>query len=363
MPWFFYQSAYISGSDFQAFWAAARIFVSLDAISAYKLALQSEVQQSLPAEGFFAFVHPPPFLLLIAPLGWLNYPAALATWNATTFASWALASTMIDRRAGWSIAAFPGALLALAHGQIGLMCGALICGSVAASKRFPYLAGALIGMLVIKPQIALLLPLVVVLARQPKIFIGAALSALAFLLLPLVLFGTSIYEAFAANLTVTSGLIAEGEPVFLQRMCSVYAAIRLLASEPAAMAVQAATALGGTAFIFWAARRTLDFFTLCAIAVTVTCITLPYLFSYDLPFLILPLIWIGVQGHRDGWLAWEKLLLAVAYWGVLLCRAVAIPIGTNPTPLLAMLLIWMIWRRLSTGTVIAQAAGTPLSHG
>jgi Glycosyltransferase family 87 len=351
LAWFFYDAIYLRGSDFQAFWSAARLLVQGGPDAAYDLEQQRALQVGMPTDGFMAFVHPPPFLLFIAPLGLLSYSAAFLAWNIVTFVAWVVAAYLIERRALWPIIAFPAALLALAHAQIGLLIGALICASVAAGTRRPWLAGFFIGALVIKPQIAVLLPLAIILAREPKIFISAACSSVLFLLLGLVVFGAGSYSAFWQNIGVTSGLIAAGEDVFLQRMATVYSAVRLLLSEPSAIIAQACSALFAIAALIYVGRKSQDFFTLMSAALTATCLTLPYLFSYDLPFLIVPCIWLGVQGSRHGWLDWEKLSLAVVYWGVLFGRAAAIPLGFNPTPIMAALLLILIVRRVRRANV------------
>jgi len=344
--WFYYDSAFVTGSDFQAFWSAARILITGGAEKVYSLGLAEELQRGMPTAGFIAFVHPPPFLLLLAPLGLLPYPVAMAVWNIASFSAWAVAATRIDPRSAWPIVAFPGALVAVAHAQTGLLCSALICGSIAAGPKRPFLAGAFIGALVIKPQIALLFPLIIVLSKQPKIFVAAAISAGVCVLIPLVAWGQQTYSAWFGSLSETAELVARADPVFLQRMCTVYSAARLTGSTPFAVVAQSTSAVGSLLFLFWVSRQTRNYFVLSSAGLTCTCLCLPYLFSYDLPFLVVPLIWVGMQGRSIGWLDWEKLGLAVAYWGVFVCRATALPVGVNATPFISVLILWLIWRRL-----------------
>lgn len=68
------------GSHFQVFWAAARLTVTGSPARAYDLSAMQAVQASLGRPEWFAFVNPPPCLLLVAPLGLLPYPLAWWVW-------------------------------------------------------------------------------------------------------------------------------------------------------------------------------------------------------------------------------------------------------------------------------------------
>lgn len=85
--WFAWRDATgATGNDFLAFWGAAKAVMAGDPAAAYDLAIQERIQTGTGSHGWFAFVNPPPFLLAVAPFGWLPYPSAWIAWVALTYA-------------------------------------------------------------------------------------------------------------------------------------------------------------------------------------------------------------------------------------------------------------------------------------
>ena len=76
-----------------------------------------------------------------------------------------------------------------------------------------------------------------------------------------------------------------------------------------------------------------------------TALASPYLFNYDLPFLVLPILWLVREGLRDGFRQWEKLLLVALWFAPYATRAAALPLGLNLMPLASALLVWLVWSR------------------
>ena len=82
-----------------------------------------------------------------------------------------------------------------------------------------------------------------------------------------------------------------------------------------------------------------------ALTLAATALASPYLFNYDLPFLVLPVLWLVREGLREGFRSWEKLLLVALWFAPYATRAVALPLGLNLMPLASALLVWLIWTR------------------
>src|SRR5262249_22533250 len=94
------------------------------------------------------------------PLALLPYPLALLAWLATTgYACWRTLRAMLGEH-GSTIAmfAFPAALLNALHGQNAFLTVALFAAGVLMLDRRPWLAGLAFGALVCKPQLGLILP-------------------------------------------------------------------------------------------------------------------------------------------------------------------------------------------------------------
>ena len=71
----------------------------------------------------------------------------------------------------------------------------------------------------------------------------------------------------------------------------------------------------------------------------------PYLFAYDLPFLLFPTLWLVRQGLDRGFRPYEKLALVGLYLAPYALRAAAFPLGVNPMPLASLMLLCLVWSR------------------
>jgi hypothetical protein len=334
------------GSDFLAFWGSARAVLAGLPQAAYDLAWQEQVQTGAGFSGWYAFVNPPPFLFVTAPFGLLAAPAAWLAWVAVTYAAWAWAGVRAFPRLGPLVLVFPGALIAGGHAQNGFVTGALLVGGVALLDKRPATAGALLGALVIKPHLALLVPFWLAAGGRWRVFAAAAASALGLLALAWLAFGSDTMRAYAGSWPASAAILRAGDAEFFLKMATVYAQVRIYAGETAATAAAALLALAMVALVIISWRRFgQDATATGALMLAATALASPYLFSYDLPFLVLPVLWLVRQGLRDGFYPWEKALLVLLWFAPYATRAVALPLGLNLMPLAAALLLWLIWRR------------------
>jgi len=343
-----------AGSDFLAFWGAARLTVAGSPALAYDLAAEASAQAQSGLSSFFAYVNPPPFLLAIAPLGLLPYAAALVAWVLAGWAVWLLVARRVLPHATLAIAAFPGAWLAASHAQNGFLIGAILIGGVLALKRSPWLAGALFGALIVKPHLALLIPLWLAAGRQWKPFAAAGLSALALCLLSLAAFGLDTWLAYPQSFAVSEAIMRDSEPVFFLRMSTVYAGLRYHFGPELALAGQAAVTLACAALVGLVWRRTRDTDAAGALLLAATALGSPYLFSYDLAFLAMPLFWLVREGRTRGFRPYEKAALVALYFAPLAARAVALPFELNLTPLAALGLVALVWTRTAPQAQVAS---------
>lgn len=345
------------GSDFLAFWGAGHVTFTGDPALAYDLAVQQRVQTGTGSTGWFAFVNPPPFLFLAAPFGALPFPLAWIAWVMVWGAAWAWAAIRAFPRLWPLVLVFPGALLAAGHAQTGFLTGALLLGGVTLVDRRPLLAGALIGALVIKPHLALLLPFWLAAGGRWKVFCAAGASALGWLALAWLAFGSETMLAYTTSWQASAAIMQSEDPGFYLRMATPYALLRPVLGAGVALALNGLLALllAGLAMLSWR-RFAGDALASGAFVLAATALASPYLFNYDLPFLILPLLWLGAQGLRGGFRPWEKALLALLWCAPYATRALALPLGVNAMPVLSGLLLWLVWTRAG------QMAGGDAPH-
>jgi hypothetical protein len=154
------------GADFPSFWAASRLALSGAPSQVYDLAAHAAAERS--AFGghevpYSAFFYPPTYLLICLPLGLLPYLAALAAWlGATGYGCWRVVRAWLSgslRQWALPMLAFPGVLSTVGHGQNAFLTTALFGAAILTWDRRPVLSGVCFGLLTIKPQLGLMIPL------------------------------------------------------------------------------------------------------------------------------------------------------------------------------------------------------------
>lgn len=335
------------GSDFLAFWGSGRLLLSGPAPRVYDLAAEHAAQMAAGTGQMVAYVNPPPFLFLAAPLGLMPYAVAWVVWALAGWALWFLIArrALPDAGAAGTLAvlAFPGAYLAASHAQNGFITGAILIAAVLTLRRSQALSGALFGLLVIKPHLALLVPFWLAAGRKWTAIGAAAASAVLVCLASLAVFGLDTWRAYPQSFEVSRILMSQTSAEFFLRMCTPYAALRVLFGPTAALYGQAViTAItGALACLYW--RRAPSEEAAGAMLLAATALASPYLFSYDLPFLVMPVAFLIGMGRREGWRPWEKLLLVLIWLSPLATRAAALPLGLNLMPIPAAILVGLVW--------------------
>lgn len=345
------------GSDFQAFWAAARLTVMGRPARAYDLSAIEAVQTGLGRPEWFAFVNPPPFLLIVAPLGWLSYPFAWWVWVLLGWAMFILVARRFVPGFTSVVAGYPGALVAAWHAQTGLLVSTIQAAVAVLLERRPFLAGAITGLLVIKPHLAVLFPIAFVAGRQWRAIGGAIIGMAAALGLACLILGSDTLRAYPASWQVSRILGETGAPEFYLRQCTVYAAVRL-AAGPAIAAVAQLLSTGLAAWVTWQAwRRDWPLAAKFAVLFASTPLATPYLFNYDLPFLVMPTIWLAAQERLAPGHGWQRLQIMGFYLAPLLTRAFALPLGANLMPWVSIAMLAAVVRRAKPNdTGVTRAA-------
>lgn len=331
--------------DFVSYWAAAILTLQGAPAAAYDIAAHHAVQQQAGAFGAtMPFPYPPPFLLIVLPFGLLPYGAAAIAWVVATLAAYVAAARRLFPDAGWLAAAFPAVLVNAIIGQNGLLTAALFIAGALLLPRRPFLAGLLFGLLVIKPQLGVLLPLAFVAGREWRAFAGATAGAGGALLAALLLLGPAPYGAMM-DLMPLYGSIARDGLVPWHKMASLYAALGMMGLPAAvALAAHALAALIGAAAV-WRIWRRPDGDPLgkAAALAAASLLVSPYLYGYDMLILVVPLLWLLGQGENRASLAvlWCLPLVSLFQdWGL--------PAIVNPLPFVSLTLLWLVYRRVMT---------------
>jgi len=225
------------GYDFLCFYAGGRMALAGQAAAAYDLLQARQAQLAvfpgLAGDAVFGWYYPPTYFLVQAPLALLPYGLAWAVWTVGTGALLALAARPALREPGtaWLLLAAPAVLVNLLDGQNGFLTTALLVLGLRACRR-PALAGLCFGALTLKPQLGLLLPLVLALTRQWRTILWAAATALLLAALSAACFGLEPWRVFlTANASQLRVLLERGILPW-PMMTSLFAAASMLGAPP-----------------------------------------------------------------------------------------------------------------------------------
>ena len=362
------------GSDFLAFWGAGRLVMAGTPWLAFDLVAEQGAQAASHTGQMVAYVNPPPYLFLTGPLALMPYGAAWLTWALGSWMAWFLACRRLLPGEPLVLLSCPAAYLAACHAQNGFVTGALLVAGVMALSRTgvmalsrtgvmalsrtgvmalsrkggraEIIAGLLFGALVIKPHLALLIPLWLIAGRRWRALGAAAASALALCLLSLMVFGPETWAAWPKSFQVSAVLMEQNAAPFFLRMATPYALIRVLAGANVAIAAQIVITLAMVVLVWGETRRLGANAGTGALMLAATAIASPYLFSYDFPFLVQPLLWLVGMARTNGWRPWEKICVIALWLAPLATRAAALPLHANLMPLAGIGLVWMIVGRL-----------------
>ena len=160
------------------------------------------------------YLNPPQLAWLVVPLSWLPYGIAAAVWGLLLLAAMALT---------WYLAA-PGThqlklihLLAIATllpvfvsvliGQVSLVIVVLVALAWWLIERDrPWLAGATLGLIALKPQLAFLVPIALLIAGYWRVFLGWLAVTGVFLISALLAVGPSIVHQVTESLARVHGI-------------------------------------------------------------------------------------------------------------------------------------------------------------
>ncbi|HEY1420628.1 MAG TPA: glycosyltransferase family 87 protein [Candidatus Dormibacteraeota bacterium] len=320
-------------NDFRLIYGAAVTALTRGFGHLYDLAAQKSAVEGI-GQGFYwsPFLNPPPLVWIAAPLTALPFDAAIVIWSGLLVAAALLT---------WYCVAPGGALVRLAHLALwvglfpvafGLMVGqpvALVAAAVAgcwwlAERNHPVAAGLVLSLSAVKPQVALLVPLCLLVSGHTRIF-GAWLGAAALLaLVSVVLLGVGGLHRYRDVLALAS----QWEPT------RRYAIAGPLGLGPQVYAVEVVV-VAAAAVAAWTHRRSGSGVPIAA-GITASLLFTPYVGFQDFAMLVVA----GWLVLRAGPSRWQVGLLVAGYALLELALLVlAVPILLAEAALLASLML------------------------
>ena len=366
--WIFDEKGLGIPTDFVNVWSAGRLVLDGHPALAYDWAIQKQVQiavlgQSYP--GNFAWHYPPPFLFVASLLAQFPYAIAYIGWASVSLVPYlAVMRAIVGRPFGLLLAAaFPVLLTNTLVGQNGCLTAALIGGTLYLMPARPVLAGICLGLLSYKPQYGLLFPLVLIAAAQWRVFVTAAITAVALASASWLAFGTESWQAFFHWMPMFSqAFLTEGRAPW-GKMQSIFALVRYGGgSEPLGWVLQwiMSGAVAVLLALIW--RSCISYPLKAAALATGTLLITPYLFLYDLMVLAIAVAFLVRIGLKQGFQRFE-----LAGLGLVAALLMFYPLVGAPTGFLATLIVsasiagrCLVWRRSAASSVnVGLAAAWP----
>ena len=279
-------AAYLWHRDFSNLWAGGRLIDAGDYATLYDRHTFTAWQTSAFGDfGARTFSYPPTLFPLAQLATVLPYRPALIAWLTATAALFGLAAKPLwPKGAGpvWLAALTPAALLNISMGHMGFLFGAIWLAIFHQLDRRPVLAGSLIGLFVMKPQLAILLPLVLLLRGEWRAIAAAAASAMAMIASSALVYGLAPWKLFLFGAVGTQASFIDPAGAGFARLSTsaATAVLGLGGGWPMAMLVQVLLAIIGVAALVRC--RSVPTPQLGMLAATATFLVLPYALAYDL---------------------------------------------------------------------------------
>lgn len=312
-------STLVVGRDFLNFWMYGRAVHLPDPgrwydAATYQRELATFLGADYPGQNWS---YPPTVMLLAAPFGALGYLPALAIWSllGITIFLGAGFGALDNRNALIAVAASPAAAFCLISGQFALIAAALLLAIFANLDRRPILAGILIGMLSVKPQLGLLFPFFLAAGGRWRVFAAATITTLALAGASIAVFGVDVWRDFIAKgLPAQNLVLADPDGIATPYFPTVFMNLRGIGlSYAAAMAAQALFAAAALAAVIWAGRyhRHGDPRLIAALFLACSVTAVPYMLAYDTLALCVVTVALLAHGKLDTRGQWIARLV---YW-------------------------------------------------
>jgi Glycosyltransferase family 87 len=295
----------VLGRDFLNLWMYGRSVLDIDPARFYDIATYNGELARLLGPGYPAqnWPNPPTALVVMAPFGLLTYFPALIAWFAIGICAFYLAGRreVSDARILAVVLVSPAALLCVISGQSSLLTTAALLAIFASLDKRPVVAGVLIGLLTVKPQLGVLFPFMLIASGRWRVFLWAAVTALALVAMSIALGGQDSWHDYVVKaLPLQREVLGDAAGTAVPFQPTVFMNVRGLVGNRNGEAIQVAFAIAAVIAVAasFRYRSGSDIRLLQALFFACTVCTSPYLGAYDL----LPLTFAAI-----GLVAEEKL--------------------------------------------------------
>lgn len=282
-------------TDFDAFHIAGTLAGRGEVDAAYDAARMMDAQAEIASvRSFMPYTYPPPFTLIADALARLPIGSAYALF---ALASFGLYLAVLRRIAGEGLllvllALIPTIMLNLRTGQTGFLVAGLVGAFLLAWRDNRAIAGLPLGLLVIKPHLAVGAGLLALFGRRWDVVAIAAVVVAAAAGLATIVYGMAVWTSFLGAVREAGTFLAGGHyPMY--RMSSAYAFFLTIGvPAPAALTAHFALAAVAASLLIWTALARIAFRHRAALVCVLSLFVSPYNYDYDLALIGIALAFI-----------------------------------------------------------------------
>jgi hypothetical protein len=287
----------VLGRDFLNLWMYGRAALEADPARYYDIVTYNDELARLVGPGYPGqnWPNPPTALVVMAPFGLLAYFPALAAWFAVGALAFCLAGRreISDLRALAVVLVSPAALLCIISGQSSFLTTAALLAIFAWLDKRPVVAGILIGLLTVKPQLGVLFPFALAASGRWRVFLCAAGTALLLIAASVALGGLESWHDYIVKaLPLQREVLADAAGTAMPFHPTIFMNVRGLVGNRIGEIIQFSFTIAAIAAVSFAFRyrRDADGWLLQALFFACTVCASPYMGAYDL----LPLTFAAV---------------------------------------------------------------------
>lgn len=349
--------------DYVAQWAAGQRVLSGDAQLVYDWTRHSAYQAQLigAAQPVELYIFYPPHFLFTTPIfSWLGHVEASLAFLVITAAAYAASLQLLLRN--WAKAALVavsggGAFYCFWWTQNGFLTAALLTAGLALLDRRPLLAGMFLGLLTIKPQLGLLIPIALLAGRRWQAIGSAAATFLLLALAAEAFLGRGIWETFLTSVGQASGFLQSGNLWFKQQ--SIFALVFPILGPGPAWAMHGALAAVLAVIVGWMWSRPGPPWVKSSVLISASLLVSPYLYPYDAVPLTAAAAMLLYRDPGPGLATWERLLIFLCCLAPMATRVIysaAVPLG-------ALVMLYIAIRHAARNSVSSPGSGPNETKG
>ena len=325
----------VVGGDFLAFYTAGEMTLEGRALEAYDFEAFDAALQTRVANEHLGMMwqYPPVMFFLVGLLALMPYKLSLWIWIISTAAIfvWALRRLLESaapelknqRLATLLILTSPLCLMVVTSGQVSLLTAALLMTAAFRPNTHWLWAGLAAGLLTVKPQLGVLIPLAYIMAGAWRAFGVAAVTVVVLHAVSVFVFGPETVSAFFnAVVRLQSDVAGSGTHTPPVNMTTLLGQLRYW-QVPSSIAMPMHLLLAALIFVsvtvLWRrhARRERTALYLAALTGAGAILVTPYAYAYEMAALTPAAIWLVFRSRMDRGAA---IALLTAAWGLLTLR-------------------------------------------